>query len=120
VNQPGSDTPRTKIAQYEGLATAHPCPLCQEPDFIEYIILCCGSLKETIAEIKETAFFPYLPPDNCSRASSKPMSIKVRCYMFRLLQHAFITQQHLFLGMDAVVIRLAHPQRMTLDSLDSF
>jgi hypothetical protein len=46
--------------------------------------------------------------------------MKVRRYMFRLLKHAFVTQQHLSSDMDAVAIWLAHPQGMTLDSLDVF
>jgi hypothetical protein len=40
--------------------------------------------------------------------------------MFKLLQHAFVTQSHLSLEMDAVAIWLARPQRMTLESLDAF
>jgi hypothetical protein len=40
--------------------------------------------------------------------------------MFKLLQHAFVTQQHLSFDMDAVAIWIARPERMTRDSLDPF
>jgi hypothetical protein len=71
------------------------------------ILICCEHLQEIRAEIQETAFFPYLPPGKFLRASSKTMSKMVRRYMFKLLQHDFVTQPRIFSEMDAVAIWLA-------------
>jgi hypothetical protein len=62
-----------KTAQYEKLEAPNPCPLCDQPDSLEHIILECENLHETRLEVKHTSIFWYLPPNSYVRKTRQPM-----------------------------------------------
>jgi hypothetical protein len=109
-----------KTAQYEKLEALNPCPLCDQPDSLEHIILECENLHKTRLEVKHTSIFRYLPPGGYVQKTRQPMPERVRKYMFELLQYAFQARPHLTSNMDAAAIWLTRPQQFTLDSLDAF
>jgi hypothetical protein len=108
-----------KTAQYEKLVAPNPCPLCDQPDSLEHVVLECENLRETRLEVKHTTIFRYLPPGGYVQ-TRQPMPERVRKYMYELLQYAFQTRPHLTSDMDAAAIWLNRPQQFTLDSLDAF